>query len=99
MNIVFSEKYKLTSDELNIMVHKKKVIDPTKSPNWAKLQAEGADPTPRQEWSDPISYHGTIEQAVNSIINREIRLSDAESLRELISDISEIKMAVKEALK
>jgi hypothetical protein len=98
MNIVIAGKYRLTSDALNVMVHELRTIDPTKSPNWPKRQAEGADPTPRQEWSEPISFHSTVDRAITAIIDREIRLSDASTLDELIAEIHAIKTKVKEAL-
>jgi len=98
MNIVIDEKYKLTSDALSVMVHEKRIIDPTKSPNWEQKQAEGASPEPYEKWSDPLGYFANVENAIQFIIDREIRLSSAELLTDLIAEIKRIKETVYKAL-
>jgi hypothetical protein len=83
LNIEINADYLLTSDSMNVIINRKHIVDPTKSPNWAKREAEGADPTPREEWRE-AAYHPTIDKAATWILNQTIRDSDVTTLREVI---------------
>jgi hypothetical protein len=83
LRIEINADYLLTSDLLNVIVNRKHIVDPTKSPNWAKREADGADPTPREEWRE-VSYHPTIDKAATWILEQTVRDSDATTLREVI---------------
>jgi hypothetical protein len=97
MDIQINANYKITSDERNIIVNRRFMVDPTKSPNWAKRQAEGADPTPKEKWRE-VTYHGRIEQALNSIIDQQIRDSEAEQLSELVAQIKGFQREISEVM-
>lgn len=86
LNIEVNENYRITSDSANVIVQRKHIVDPTKSPGWAKMAANGADPTPRAEWRDH-SYSRTVPQALKIIGESQVRDSDAESLEELVQEI------------
>ena len=86
LNIEVNAEYKITSDALNIIVNRKYIVDPTKSPRWAELAAKGADPTPREQWRE-VAYCNSIEFAIKWIMNQQIRESDAENLTELLDEI------------
>jgi hypothetical protein len=97
LNITVNAEYKITSDALNIIVNRKYIVDPTKAPNWAKRQAEGADPTPRKQWRE-VAYCNSIEFAVKWIMNQQIRESDAENLTELLDEIKRFGREIKAIL-
>lgn len=98
LKIEVTPDYRITSDTLNIILQKRYTVDPTKSPNWARMQAEGADPTPRTEWRDE-GYYETLEGAINGIIDRQLKESDAESLTELLIEIRQIRDKIREVLR
>lgn len=99
LNIEVSEDYKVTSDGLSIIVNERKLIDPTKAPTWAKRlkdaekKGETLDPTPYTKWSE-VSWHGNIESALKSIVDRSIKLSNAQSISELVEEVREIKAKI-----
>jgi hypothetical protein len=90
LNITVNKDYRITSDPLNVIVQRRFIVDPTKSPNWSKRQAQGADPTPRIDWRE-VSYHTTVEKALNWIADQMIRASDAETIAELLGEIKRIR--------
>jgi hypothetical protein len=90
MNIQVNETYRITSDSHNYIVNESRMVDPTKSPNWAKREAEGADPTPKAKYFE-VSYHGTLEGALKSIIDRQLKTSDATNIRELLDYLRKFK--------
>jgi hypothetical protein len=90
LKIEVTPDYRITSDMLDIIVQKRYTVDPTKSPNWTRMQAEGADPTPRTEWR-VVGFYETLDGALNGIIERQIEESDAESLTELLMEIRKIR--------
>lgn len=97
LNIRVNNDYKLTSDSLNIIVNQRRIVDPTKSPNWKVLEAKGADPTPREEWNE-VAYCRDIQQALEWIVNRQIKESDAETLTELLHEIKRFRREISEVL-
>lgn len=97
LNITVNSQYKLTSDPLQVIVNRKHIVDPTKSPNWAKREAEGADPTPREEWRE-VAYCRTVEQALNWIAEQVQRDSNATSIAELLGEIKAIQREISAVL-
>jgi hypothetical protein len=97
LNIAVNADYKITSDALNIIVNRKYIVDPTKAPNWSKRQAEGADPTPREQWRE-VAYCTGIDHAIKWIMNQQIRESDAENLMELLDEIKRFGREIKAIL-
>jgi hypothetical protein len=93
LNILISAEYKITSDSLNVIVNRKYIVDPTKSPNWPARQAKGADPTPREEWRE-VAWCPTVDKAVGWIMQRSIRDSDAESLSEIVEMITSFRREI-----
>lgn len=51
-----------------------------------------------QEYWTPETYHRTVEQAMEWLLQKKIRESEATSLKELKNEISEIKQLLAEAL-
>jgi hypothetical protein len=97
LNIAVNEDYRITSDTLNIIVNRRYIVDPTKSPMWAKLEAKGADPTPRTEWRE-VAYFTGIDFAIKWIMNQRIRESGATNLPELLDEIKRFQREIKAIL-
>lgn len=97
LNINVNDTYKLTSDSLNVIINRKHIVDPTKAPNWAKLQAEGKSGELREEWRE-VAYCRTVEKALNFIAEQEQRESNAESISELLSEIKAFQRQVSAVL-
>jgi hypothetical protein len=90
---ILDGKYRITSDPLTYVISERRVIDPTKSPNWAKMKAEGKSPAPRIEYRE-LSYPSTMEYALQYIIDREVKSSNVRSLDEYIAEIKRLRTAV-----
>lgn len=97
LNIEINSEFKLTSDSYQVIVNRKHIVDPTKSPNWAKREAEGADPTPRIEWRE-VAYCRTVEKALTWIAEQTQRESNAETVAELLNEIQAIRREIKAVL-
>lgn len=93
LNIPVNSTYKLTSDEFNVIVNQKFVIDPKKSPKWA----EGMDDTIREEWRK-VAYCRTVEKALNWIADQTQRESNAESIGELLGEIKAFRRDISAVL-
>ncbi|MGG2024187.1 hypothetical protein AB1282_00560 [Gottfriedia sp. S16(2024)] len=98
LNINITEDIKIISDTHNVIVQRKHIVDPTKSPNWAKLEAKGASSALREEWRD-VSYHPSVEQAVKSIMCKKVNSSDATSLTEVLDEIKRFETELSAILK
>lgn len=97
LNIEVTEDYRITSDNMNIIVNERYLADPTKAPNWKKREAEGASPEPVEKWRE-ISYHSTVESAMNKIVDKTILDSDAQTISELLREIREIRREISDVL-
>jgi hypothetical protein len=97
LNIKVNSQYKITSDQLNVIVNRKYIVDPTKAPGWAKREAEGADPTPREDWRE-VAYFSNVENAAKWLMNQQIRESDAEDLSSLVGEIKRFEREIKAVL-
>lgn len=98
MNIQVNADYRITSDERNVIVNRRHMSDPTKSPRWAELAAKGASPEPTEKWKE-VSYHHRLEQALEWIVDQQIRDSAAESLEELVEQITGFQRDIKALLR
>lgn len=97
MLIELNDNYRMKSDERNVIVERKHIVDPTKSPNWKALEAKGADPTPRITWRE-VSFHATVPQAIKSIGEQVVRDSEAGTLKELLDEITEFNGEIRAKL-
>lgn len=97
LNIRINDDYKLTSDAMNVIVNKRVLVDPTKSPNWKKRKAEGASPELREDWRE-VSFHSTIEQALDTVVNKSVLDSEATTISELRNDIRKIRRDIERVL-
>jgi len=82
MNIVIADNYRLTSDNMQIVIQRKHTVDPTKSPAFKP----GMDAKLREEWRD-WKYVGNPEQALDLILRQTVFESDAEDLKQLRNEI------------
>ena len=97
LNIAVNADYRISSDDRNVIVLRKHIVDPTKAPGWSKREAEGADPTPRAEWREQ-SYHATVAQALQAIGEQQVRDSNAETLAELVGEIKQFNAEIRALL-
>lgn len=97
LNIEVNANYRITSDDRNVIVQRKHIVDPTKAPGWAKREAEGASAELREEWRDQ-SYHGNVPQALSAIGEQQVRDSNAETLAELLAEIKSFRVEIEALL-
>ncbi|TWJ39208.1 hypothetical protein CHCC5027_2687 [Bacillus paralicheniformis] len=92
IEIPISHDYKLTSDERNIIVNERYFTDPTKAPNWPKRLAENPDldPSPIARWRE-VAYFSSIDRAIMFVMDRRVKLSDANTLEDLERIIREFR--------
>ena len=94
LNIQVSADYRITSDPMNFIVERRHLVDPSKSPNRAKLEAEGKSMAIRETWRE-AAYFGTIENALKWTVNQTIRDSDAQSMDEVLAEVVRLTGEVK----
>ena len=101
LSVMMTEDYRLTSDGTQFIVQERKLVDPTKAPNWGALKARGVDPTIREEWKD-IGYFSMnpkgIGAAFNFVLAKTAAVSDAQNLREFSAIIRETSERITDAL-
>lgn len=83
LNIKVTDDYKLTSDGMQIIVQRRHVVDPTKSPIFDETKHSTEI---REEWKT-WKYCGTVEQAIKIILQQNIFESDAQTLWDLHEEI------------
>jgi hypothetical protein len=94
LKIQVSADYRITSDPLNFIVERRHLVDPSKSPNRAALEAAGKSMAIREDWRE-AAYFSTLEKALKWTVNQRIRESDAQgtgasALDEIIAEIKRI---------
>lgn len=90
LDIEISGKYRITSDDMQIIIKRKYTVDPTKSPNF---NAEKHSAEIREEWRD-WKWCGKVSQAIEIILGQNIRESDARALRTLRNEISSFRREI-----
>ncbi|MBU5266229.1 hypothetical protein [Virgibacillus proomii] len=97
LNIRINENYRITSDNFNVILRKRKLVDPTKAPNWQQRKAKVASPEITVKWED-VGYYPKIEQAINAVVDKTILDSDAETIPQLLAEISQIRRQINAVL-
>jgi len=82
LNIEVGANHRLTSDAYNVIIQQKAYADPTASAKWK----EGDSTELIEEWHS-LSWHATVDKALAALLERRVRESNAESLKDLRSDI------------
>lgn len=85
MNIAIGEKYRLTSDKMNVIVNER-----------YEKQVEG-QPSGEYDFK-AVAFTGKLEQACLWIMQREINVADAENLSELVGIIQDAKKRIQDAM-
>ena len=88
--IPIDDNYRLTFDSLNVIVQRKHVVDPTKSP---AFDASKHDSAQRIEWKD-AGYYSNISRALTGLLNKRIIEGSATSLREVIDEIEAFRREI-----
>ena len=97
LTIRINDDWKLTSDQFNVILNKRYIVDPTKSPNWEKRKADGASPEPREEWKE-VGYYPTVEKAIDALVNKAVLSSNATTIGELLNEITQIRRDINAVL-
>lgn len=83
MKIDINERYLIVSDENQFILQEKKTVEKADSKNIG------------QEYITNIGYFGKLESALNTWIDREIKLSDAEGIPAIMKLLKELRKQVK----
>ena len=94
LDIKVNEDYKLVSDGMQIVIYRKNVVDPTKSP---KFDPQKHSLEKREEFKT-YKYASSIEHALDIILKQNILESDAKNLKELSEEVKAFKKYVKELI-
>ena len=90
LKIDLLEDFRIVSDSHNVIIQRRHIVDPTKSP----VFKEGVtDPTLRVEYRD-WKYAQSLTQVADILLQQRIRESDAVSLRELTAEIVSFKREI-----
>lgn len=90
LNIEISDKYRITSDNTQVIVQRKHIVDPTLSPNFKP----GMDATKRTEWRD-WKWCSDVTHEIDVIRRQNVFESDATSLEQLCNEITAIKREIR----
>ena len=91
LSIEISDKYRITSDEMQIVIQRKHTVDPTKAPGF---NPETHSAELRTEWRN-WKYCGRIEVALDIIARQNVLESDATELKLLRNEIVEFKREIR----
>ena len=94
LDVKVNDDYKLVSDGMQIVIYRKNLIDPAKSP---KFDPKKHSSEKREEFK-PYKYASSIEHALDIILKQNILESDAKNLKELSQEIKAFKKYVKELI-
>lgn len=84
MNIKIDKEYSIQSDERNIILVRAK--ESTRGKNTGEV------------YEANVSYHATVEKALNDYLRVKTNLSNATSIQELLNEIKEIKKTIENVL-
>ena len=94
LNIQVTDDYKLTSDGMQIIIQRRQIVDPTKSPIFDETKHSSEI---REEWKT-WKYCGKVEQAIDLILRQNIFESDAQTLSEVRNEITLFQQEIKRSL-
>jgi hypothetical protein len=80
MNVIINEDYRITSDQYNVNVERRKLTDPTKRPGFDASTA--TDLTPKESWA-PVAHCRDVAHALTWYVDYRVRTSEATTLTEL----------------
>ena len=79
-----NNNYEIESDELNVIVKEKFIPQ--------KGKKAGIP-----QWR-PVSFHATVEQALNSIVDKEINGTGLEDFKTVVNKVKELRAFIKEVV-
>jgi hypothetical protein len=94
LNIDINEDFRIVSDSHNVIIQRRHIVDPRKSPKFVEGET---DPTIRLEYRD-WKYAQSIAQCADILLQQKIRESDAVTLRELLVEIASFKREISELI-
>jgi hypothetical protein len=105
MNVQITPDFRLTADERQLIVKARKLVDPTKAPNWkARIAADPTtDPTPREVWDDDDRFFSLnsagLAAALESIVYRSASRQEHTDLAVFIAEIRSMHEALRSSVK
>lgn len=81
MNIQIGDKYKLTSDAYNVVINQK----------YQKETKEGEEP--KYDYK-AIGFYPSVEKACVAMLDKDLRDSEATSIKDLMLEIKNTKLAI-----
>ncbi len=85
MNIRIGKKHIITSTSMNIVLKEKRT--------------KGVDSKqPGEEYWVDIGYYGKVEHAVNALLDRKVRVSDARTLADVVKVVENTRKLIKDSL-
>ncbi|WP_445479149.1 hypothetical protein ACULLL_01595 [Lysinibacillus irui] len=90
LDVMVNDEYKLTSDGMQIVIMRKHIVDPTKSPIFDETKHSAEI---REEWKT-WKYCGKVEQALEVILRQRVFESEAATLKELRDEIVSFKREI-----
>lgn len=94
LSIEISGKYRITSDEHQIVIQRKHTVDPTKAPLFNPATMSGKI---REEWRN-WKFCGKVPQALEIIAQQNVFESDATNLRQLRDEITAFNREIRRAM-
>ena len=94
LNLEISGKYRITSDEMQIIVQRKHTVNPTLSP---AFDATKHSSEIREEWRN-WKYCGKVSQAIELIARQNVLESDATTLEQLRIEIASFKREIRRSM-
>lgn len=85
MQININKDYRLASDPCNIVLQKRNVYKKGKNAG-------------QEKW-ESIGYYNTLEQALKGYIDKRVKSSDAESIKEMLGICQDMKAEVENIFK
>ncbi len=82
--MTINEKYKIESDEMNVTLYEKYISKEGKN--------EG-----KPQWK-PVSYHGNLEMALKSLVDKEINGTGLKDIETVVAKIQELKSFIEEGV-
>jgi hypothetical protein len=79
-----NDKYKIESDELNVTLYEKYISEKGKNKG-------------KELWK-PVSYHGNVEMALKSLVDKEINGTGLKDIQAVVTKVQELKKLISEVI-
>ena len=88
--IPIDDNFRLTFDSMNVIVQRKRVVDPTKSPSF---NPEKHDATIREEWTHE-GYYSSVPKALSGVLDKRMVVGNATTLYEILAEVKAFRSEI-----